>query len=450
MSSQETHKESSTDARADKQSRTVLACPECDSSDIRTNNNGLQGCKAAADHVCRDCGNAFSDAEAVRRQPKRSVTTPPSIARNLENANPEDVGKPMTDGGHEPDYDCRHCDWAGDECDRREHYPVCPNCSRIVKVRQELVADGGVPETFDDLASTCEHCGDDVDPERLIEGECPGCHYRPVADGGVELEDIGTVVSSTRFEGDRFALETAEACVVFEFMSPALARATAETLLPDGYQVVEEPEPMADGGFHTVIRNGQEFAVVRQQEFADDAELDIDPSGRIRNYDEIEKEIVVRLLSVDAIAAQELENRVISPGDHDWEAEYADLELGERVVVEDELTADGGIAWTDLTGFKRDLLEAIRRLDNDGETTYGLAIKREVERVYGEDIHHGRLYPNLDDLVDAGLIEKGQLDRRTNEYQLTSEAEAMLEQRVRLLADACGLEQPVADGGEQQ
>ncbi len=169
---------------------------------------------------------------------------------------------------------------------------VCSTCDESVADHEEqLIADGGMPETFDDLAGTCENCGDDVDPERLIEGECPGCHYRPAADGGT--------------------------------------------------------------------------------------------------------------------------------------------------------------AWTDLTGFERDLLEGIRRLNNDGETTYGLAIKEELERVYGTDVHHGRLYPNLDDLVAYGLVEKSELDKRTNEYVLTSEAEAMLEQRARHLADACGMEQPVADGGDQ-
>ncbi|MFB6155190.1 MAG: PadR family transcriptional regulator, partial [Haloferacaceae archaeon] len=34
-------------------------------------------------------------------------------------------------------------------------------------------------------------------------------------------------------------------------------------------------------------------------------------------------------------------------------------------------------------------------------------------------IHHGRLYPNLDTLVEKGLVEKGQRDRRTNYYTLT-------------------------------
>ncbi|MFO7907959.1 MAG: helix-turn-helix transcriptional regulator [Pirellulaceae bacterium] len=48
--------------------------------------------------------------------------------------------------------------------------------------------------------------------------------------------------------------------------------------------------------------------------------------------------------------------------------------------------------------------------------THGLAIKEELEDYYEKEIHHGRLYPNLDTLVEKGLVEKGQRDRRTNYY----------------------------------
>lgn len=63
----------------------------------------------------------------------------------------------------------------------------------------------------------------------------------------------------------------------------------------------------------------------------------------------------------------------------------------------------------DLTGFQRDLLYVIAGL----EDPHGLALKDELEDYYEKEIHHGRLYPNLDTLVDKDLIEKGQLDRRT-------------------------------------
>jgi PadR family transcriptional regulator, regulatory protein PadR len=69
----------------------------------------------------------------------------------------------------------------------------------------------------------------------------------------------------------------------------------------------------------------------------------------------------------------------------------------------------------DLTGFQRDLLCVVAGLDEP----HGLAIKEELESYYEKEIHHGRLYPNLDTLVDKGLVEKGTLDRRTNLYSLT-------------------------------
>lgn len=69
----------------------------------------------------------------------------------------------------------------------------------------------------------------------------------------------------------------------------------------------------------------------------------------------------------------------------------------------------------DLTGFQRDLLIVIAGLDRP----HGLAISDELETYYETEVHHGRLYPNLDTLVDKGLVEKGQRDQRTNTYALT-------------------------------
>ncbi|MEM4781775.1 MAG: helix-turn-helix transcriptional regulator, partial [Halalkalicoccus sp.] len=48
---------------------------------------------------------------------------------------------------------------------------------------------------------------------------------------------------------------------------------------------------------------------------------------------------------------------------------------------------------------------------------------------YETEIHHGRLYPNLDTLVDKGLVEKGQRDRRTNYYAPTRRGEREIEAR---------------------
>lgn len=79
----------------------------------------------------------------------------------------------------------------------------------------------------------------------------------------------------------------------------------------------------------------------------------------------------------------------------------------------------------DLTAFQRDLLYVIAGLDDP----HGLAIKADLEDFYETEIHHGRLYPNLDELVEKGMVEKGQLDRRTNVYTLTDRGRREIEAR---------------------
>jgi DNA-binding PadR family transcriptional regulator len=79
----------------------------------------------------------------------------------------------------------------------------------------------------------------------------------------------------------------------------------------------------------------------------------------------------------------------------------------------------------DLTGFQRDLLFVVAGLDEP----HGLAIKNELDDYYDEEIHHGRLYPNLDSLAEKGLVEKGQRDERTNAYILTRRGRRELEAR---------------------
>ena len=69
-----------------------------------------------------------------------------------------------------------------------------------------------------------------------------------------------------------------------------------------------------------------------------------------------------------------------------------------------------------LTLFQQNILLVLA--ESDG-VDYGLGVKRSLEDLYGEDINNGRLYPNLDQLVDMRLVEKSELDKRTNEYALT-------------------------------
>lgn len=97
----------------------------------------------------------------------------------------------------------------------------------------------------------------------------------------------------------------------------------------------------------------------------------------------------------------------------------------------------------DLTAFQQDILVILA----DGER-YGLAIKRALEALYDTDeINHGRLYPNLDQLADAGLVEKTSLDKRTNSYALTEAGERAVNARLKFLVAAIDDDDPVFSTG---
>ncbi|MFB6109240.1 MAG: PadR family transcriptional regulator [Haloplanus sp.] len=79
----------------------------------------------------------------------------------------------------------------------------------------------------------------------------------------------------------------------------------------------------------------------------------------------------------------------------------------------------------ELTAFQQNILVILAE-----EPMYGLAIKRQLEEYYGTEVNHGRLYPNLDNLVEMGLVEKSELDKRTNQYELTEEGYDALLERI--------------------
>ena len=79
----------------------------------------------------------------------------------------------------------------------------------------------------------------------------------------------------------------------------------------------------------------------------------------------------------------------------------------------------------DLTGFQRDLLYCIA----GEEEPYGLGIKQALESYRNIEVNTGRLYSNLNTLVDKGYVAKGSIDSRTNSYELTAEGQKLLVER---------------------
>lgn len=80
----------------------------------------------------------------------------------------------------------------------------------------------------------------------------------------------------------------------------------------------------------------------------------------------------------------------------------------------------------DLTSFQRDILYVTM----GSERPSGQEIKDELEGEL-EEITHGRLYPNLDTLVEKSYLEKGMIDRRTNFYTLSEKGVKALRDRRR-------------------
>ena len=52
-----------------------------------------------------------------------------------------------------------------------------------------------------------------------------------------------------------------------------------------------------------------------------------------------------------------------------------------------------------------------------------------ISEYYGEEVDHGRLYPNLDTLAEGGFVDKTSVDARRNGYELTGRGRAHLSAR---------------------
>lgn len=158
--------------------------------------------------------------------------------------------------------------------------------------------------------------------------------------------------------------------------------------------------------------------------------------------------------SYPEVAVEYLENRIVSGITEPKDANQIIADGGdttesqssaqrEGVDSESAKTANGGSrnssddevdsqSFANLSAFERDILYVTNGLDDPT----GVDIKRELDMYYGEEINHGRLYPNLDSLDEAGLIDKFEVDARSNGYKLTDIGAAHLKARMNWKASA--------------
>lgn len=90
----------------------------------------------------------------------------------------------------------------------------------------------------------------------------------------------------------------------------------------------------------------------------------------------------------------------------------------------------------DIRGFQRDLLFVVGGLGQPS----GQEILDELENSLSEDVQAARLYTNLDELVEEGLVLKSQEDGRTNQYELTEIGRRKLEERHEWERERLGLD----------
>lgn len=113
------------------------------------------------------------------------------------------------------------------------------------------------------------------------------------------------------------------------------------------------------------------------------------------------------------------------------------------------MTTDNDTKWHELTGFQRDLLKALLRLEDRHDQVSGQDIQRGLEQLQNIDVNHGRLYPNLDTLVDYDLVEKGTIDQRTNSYETTADGSELVRREVQSWVGLLSDGRQLAAGGSR-
>jgi len=112
--------------------------------------------------------------------------------------------------------------------------------------------------------------------------------------------------------------------------------------------------------------------------------------------------------------------------------------MSDSTTAGDARTDDDESATIEPSDLSKFQVRVLATLSNHGGAPKGLEIKERLRSYYLEEINHGRLYPNLDKLVNAGFVEKGAKDRRTNSYRLTDEGRSVLTDEIAWLVSRVG------------
>ena len=107
----------------------------------------------------------------------------------------------------------------------------------------------------------------------------------------------------------------------------------------------------------------------------------------------------------------------------------------ETTATEATVTHDA-TAWYDLHAFQRDLLVVAAEAAAADVDPIGLQLKSRLDERYPGEVGHGRLYQNLDVLADEGLIDRREIDGRTNAYEVTPDARDLLDEHLDDLIDS--------------
>lgn len=108
------------------------------------------------------------------------------------------------------------------------------------------------------------------------------------------------------------------------------------------------------------------------------------------------------------------------------------------------MSAETAASWTDLRALQRDVLVAIRSLDEPRMAD----LVSQLGEWYAEEPACVTVHQNVSDLNEDGLVDSynDQDDGRIVRYQLTHDGEAVVDQEARFLAREAGLDVVATDG----